>query len=175
MHSPLIRSPASLSLLSLCPCQSLFQRTSELLLEATERKGHLREVSFVIPKLWPVDLWSLYKTPGIKKTRTQTINDADFILKAPGMCVEALSLFFSSSLVSLRALCLCLFFPRSHACSREKTLILSMLVLEINPVFVLFSLSSLLASRLHPRCCTDRRAFLLATRRAQWRRSLTVL
>jgi hypothetical protein len=66
--------------------QRLFQKTSDLLYEASQHKAYFKEVNFIIPKSWPTNTMSITKTLGLKKTRTQTIGNADFVVKQSGMC-----------------------------------------------------------------------------------------
>lgn len=115
--------------------QDLFKRTSDLLYDASEKKAFFREVNFIIPKSWSTSQWDLVKTLGLKKTRTQTISNADFIVRNSGMCRFPLFLIllllspFSSPA-----------HPRPRHCVRSHNFIT---LLEINPVFVLFRLLSI--------------------------------
>lgn len=74
------RLPALFCVLCL---QLLFQRTSDLLYEASDKKAYFKEVSFIIPKSWPID--SFKSLSDVRKTRIHTISDADFVVKSAGM------------------------------------------------------------------------------------------
>lgn len=62
--------------------QAILERTSDLLYTATDRRAFFKEVTFLIPKSWSVTQWTTIK--GMKKTRTLSIKDADFVLKGSG-------------------------------------------------------------------------------------------
>lgn len=54
-----------------------------MLYEASDKKAYFKEVSFIIPKSWPID--SFKSLSDVRKTRIHTISDADFVVKSPGM------------------------------------------------------------------------------------------